>query len=49
MLATAGGRYANDHPAPLWRAGPPGTLLLAAALVVIALVKLTLSAKRSPE
>ena len=42
-LAYAAARYANDHPAPLWRAVAGGTLLLAAAFVLIALAKALLS------
>jgi len=38
-LAYAAARYAQDHPAPLWRALAAITLLLAAAFVVLALLK----------
>jgi tellurite resistance protein len=38
-LAYAAARYAQDHPAPLWKAAAALTLLLAAAFVVLALVK----------
>ena len=38
-LAYAGSRYAQDHPTPLWRAMAAATLLLAAAFVVLALVR----------
>ncbi|TMH65664.1 MAG: hypothetical protein E6H57_14310 [Betaproteobacteria bacterium] len=38
-LAYAAARYAQDHPAPLWRALAAVTLLLAAAFVVLALLK----------
>ncbi|HZC78283.1 MAG TPA: hypothetical protein VE258_11065, partial [Ktedonobacterales bacterium] len=38
-LAYAGARYAQDHPAPLWKAAAALTLLLAAAFVVLALVR----------
>jgi tellurite resistance protein len=38
-LAYAAARYALDHPEPLWRALAAITLLLAAAFVVLALVK----------
>ena len=38
-LAYAAARYALDHPGALWQAVAAATLLLAAAFVVIALVK----------
>jgi tellurite resistance protein len=38
-LAYAAARYAQDHPAPLWRAVAALTLLLAAAFVILALLK----------
>jgi tellurite resistance protein len=38
-LAYAAARYANDHPAPLWRAVAGATLVLAAAFVLMALGK----------
>ena len=51
-LAYAAARYAQDHPAPLWKAVAAVTLLLAVAFVVLALVKsaaaLAFSGARSP-
>ena len=38
-LAYAAARYAQDHPAPLWKAVAAVTLLLAAAFVVLALAR----------
>lgn len=38
-LAYAAARYAQDHPAPLWRALAAITLLVAAAFVLLALVR----------
>ncbi|HET7362923.1 MAG TPA: hypothetical protein VFJ70_05035 [Burkholderiales bacterium] len=38
-LAYAAARYAEDHPAPLWKAAAALTLVLAAAFVLLALAK----------
>lgn len=46
-LAYAAARYAQDHPAPLWKAAAALTLLLAAAFVLLAIVK-SLAALRTP-
>ncbi|HEY3073575.1 MAG TPA: hypothetical protein VGJ74_00230 [Burkholderiales bacterium] len=46
-LAYAAARYAQDHPAPLWRALAAITLLLAAAFVVLALLKSLAALRRS--
>ena len=46
-LAYAAARYAEDHPAPLWKAAAALTLVLAAAFVLLALVK-SVGALRTP-
>jgi len=45
-LAYAAGRFAQDHPAPLWRAVCGLTLVLAAVAVVLALVRSLLALRR---
>jgi len=47
-LAYAAARYAQDHPAPLWKALAALTLLLAAVFVVLALVKSLAALPRTP-
>ena len=46
-LAYAAARYAQDHPAPLWKAIAAATLLLAAAFVILALLKSLAALRRA--
>ncbi len=46
-LAYAAARYAQDHPEPLWRALAALTLLLAAAFVILALLKSIAALRRA--
>ena len=46
-LAYAAARYAQDHPEPLWRAAAAVTLLLAAAFVIVALLKSLAALRRA--
>jgi tellurite resistance protein len=46
-LALAAARYAQDRPLPLWRGVAAATLLIAAAFVVIGLVKTLAGLRRS--
>jgi tellurite resistance protein len=46
-LAYAAARYAQDHPQPLWRALAAITLVLAAAFVVLALLKSLAALRRA--
>jgi tellurite resistance protein len=48
-LAYAAARYANEHPGGPWRAVAAGTLLLAAAFVLIALVKTVVVATKKDQ
>jgi len=47
-LAYAAARYAEEHPAPLWSGVAALTLVLAAAFVVMALVRSLAALRRSP-
>jgi len=47
-LAYAAARYAQDHPAPLWRGVCAATLLLATAVVLIVLLRTLRSAASRP-
>jgi tellurite resistance protein len=46
-LAYAAARYAQDHPAPLWKAVAGATLLLATLFVVVVLLRTLISLRRS--